>query len=98
MRVPTRLSFSAAEGVRKAVIAGLGLAISSRWVMAPELARGSVVPVLTDWTLPNAGLWPLFPTGKLPTAKARAFVSWFEKDFANAASTFQGKSRMATKG
>ncbi len=81
MRIPTRLSFSAAEGVREAVIAGLGLAISSRWMMEPELASGSVVRVLTDWNLPNADLWALFPTGRLPTAKARAFVSWFEQTF-----------------
>lgn len=81
VRIPTRLSFSAAEGVREAVIAGLGLAISSRWMMEPELASGRVVPVLTDWTLPNADLWALFPSGRLPTAKARAFVSWFEGYF-----------------
>lgn len=81
VRIPTRLSFSAAEGVREAVIAGLGLAISSRWMMEPELASGRVVPVLTDWKLPNADLWALFPSGRLPTAKARAFVSWFEGYF-----------------
>ncbi|WP_180982542.1 LysR family transcriptional regulator [Methylocella silvestris] len=81
VRIPTRLSFSAAEGVREAVIAGLGLAISTRWVMQPELASGSVVPVLTDWKLPDADLWALFPSGRLPTAKARAFVSWFEEIF-----------------
>jgi DNA-binding transcriptional LysR family regulator len=81
VRIPTRLSFSAAEGIREAVIAGLGLAITPRWVMDPELVSGSVVPVLTDWTLPNADLWALFPTGRLPTAKARAFVNWFEEAF-----------------
>ena len=81
VRIPTRLSFSAAEGVREAVIAGLGLAIISRWVMQPELASGSVVPVLSDWKLPNADLWALFPAGRLPTAKARAFVAWFENTF-----------------
>lgn len=78
VRVPTRLAISAAEGVREAVIAGLGLAITSRWMMAPELADGSVVPVLTDWSLPRADLWAVYPTGRLPTAKARAFVNWFE--------------------
>jgi DNA-binding transcriptional LysR family regulator len=81
VRIPTRLSFSAAEGVREAVIAGLGLAISSRWMMEPELASGSVVPVLTDWDLPSADLWALYPSGRLPTAKARAFVKWFEESF-----------------
>jgi len=77
VKVPTRLALSAAEGVREAVIAGLGLAISSEWMMAPELANGSVVRVLTDWELPSADLWALYPAGRLPTAKARAFVNWF---------------------
>jgi DNA-binding transcriptional LysR family regulator len=81
VRIPTRLSFSAAEGVREAVIAGLGVAISSVWMMEPELASGSVVPVLKDWKLPNADLWALYPSGRLPTAKARAFVNWFEQNF-----------------
>jgi DNA-binding transcriptional LysR family regulator len=82
VRIPTRLSFSAAEGIREAVIAGLGLAITARWVMQPEFESGSVVALLTDWSLPQADLWALFPSGRLPTAKARAFVSWFENDFA----------------
>lgn len=82
VRIPTRLSFSAAEGVREAVLAGLGLAISSRWMMEPELVSGQVVPVLNGWKLPNADLWALFPSGRLPTAKARTFVNWFEKSFA----------------
>ena len=81
VRIPTRLSLSAAEGVREAVIAGLGVAISSRWMMEPELASGSVVPMLTDWKIPNADLWVLYPSGRLPTAKARAFVNWFEGIF-----------------
>ncbi len=82
VRIPTRLSFSAAEGVREAVIAGLGVAVSSVWMMAPELASGSIVPVLTEWTLPHADLWAIYPSGRLPTAKARAFITWFEDTFA----------------
>jgi DNA-binding transcriptional LysR family regulator len=81
VRIPTRLSFSAAEGVREALIAGLGLAISAQWMMAPELTSGSVVPLLTDWKLPSADLWALYPSGRLPTAKARAFVTWFSEGF-----------------
>ena len=81
VRIPTRLSFSAAEGVREAVIAGLGLAISAQWMMGPELTSGSVVPVLADWKLANADLWALYPSGRLPTAKARTFVNWFTASF-----------------
>ena len=76
VRVPSRLAVTAAEGVREAVLAGLGLAISSRW-MTPEITDGSLVPILTDWDLPCVDLWALYPAGRLPTAKARAFVNWF---------------------
>lgn len=76
VKVPNRLAVTAAEGVREAIFAGLGLAISSRW-MTPELADGRIVPVLTDWELPQVDLWALYPTGRLPTAKARAFINWF---------------------
>lgn len=78
VRVQSRLAFTAAEGVREGVLAGLGLAIVSRWMMAPELKSGAVVPVLTDWSLPSFDLWAVFPSGRLPSAKARAFVGWFE--------------------
>jgi DNA-binding transcriptional LysR family regulator len=37
-----RIVVSAAEGVRAAVIAGLGLAIATDWMFYPELARGTV--------------------------------------------------------
>jgi DNA-binding transcriptional LysR family regulator len=50
-------------------------------MMEPEIASGSVVPMLTDWKLPNAELWAVYPSGRLPTAKARAFVNWFEENF-----------------
>ncbi|MFM2045247.1 MAG: hypothetical protein RLY86_3823, partial [Pseudomonadota bacterium] len=68
--------FTAAEGVREGLLAGLGLAITSHWMVAPELAAGTLVPVLEDWSLPAMDLWAVYPTGRLPTAKARAFVAW----------------------
>ncbi len=76
--VSHRLACTAAEGVREAVLADLGVAMVSDWMMAPELADGRVVPVLQDWALPGLDLWALFPAGRLPTARARAFVRWLE--------------------
>jgi DNA-binding transcriptional LysR family regulator len=76
--VPSRLVCTAAEGVREAVLAGLGVAIISRWMMMAELRSGIVTPLLTEWELPSTALWAVFPAGRLPTTKARAFVSWFE--------------------
>ena len=73
-----RVRVSAAEGVREAVFAGLGLTISSEWMFTPELASGAVETALDDWCLPEMDLWAVFPAGRLASAKARAFVAFVE--------------------
>lgn len=73
-----RLRVSAAEGTRAAVLADMGLAIASDWMFAPELASGAVLRALPEWSLPVIDLWAVFPTGRLATAKARAFVEFVE--------------------
>jgi DNA-binding transcriptional LysR family regulator len=75
----TRLRLSAAEGVREAVLAGQGFAIASRWMFAPELKSGELAIVLAEWTLPPMDLWGIYPSGRLTSAKARAFIEWFQK-------------------
>jgi len=77
--VSGRMSISAAEGVREAVLAGAGVTIASEWMFAPELRSGAVRSVLTDWTLPPMFLWSVFPSGHLISAKARAFVAFVEQ-------------------
>jgi DNA-binding transcriptional LysR family regulator len=71
-----RLSVSAAEGVRAAVLADIGLTVASEWMFSPELATGAVRRVLTDWTLPTIDLWAVYPAGRMATARARAFVDF----------------------
>lgn len=78
------LSVSAAEGVRAAVLADLGIALASAWMFAPELADGTVRPVLTDWRLPPVDLWAVYPPGRQPGRKARAFAAWIEGQLAPA--------------
>jgi DNA-binding transcriptional LysR family regulator len=73
-----RISVNAAEGMRSAVLAHMGLAVASEWMFAPELANGTVKAVLTDWTLPPIDLWAVFPSGRMATTKARAFVAFVE--------------------
>lgn len=71
-----RLRASSAEGVRAAVCSHLGLTIASTWMFSPELASGAVEQVLAEWTLPAIDLWAVYPTGRLASAKARAFVDF----------------------
>ena len=78
------LRVSAAEGVRAAVLADTGLAIASAWMFSPELAAGTVRAVLTDWSLPSIDLWAVYPTGRMPSAKARAFAAFVEAELKQA--------------
>jgi DNA-binding transcriptional LysR family regulator len=74
-----RLLVSAAEGVRAAVLADMGIAIASEWMFAAEIQRGEVQTLLRDWTLPPIDVWALFPTGRMVSAKARAFADFVEE-------------------
>jgi len=77
-----RLRVSAAEGLRAAVLADMGLTIASEWMFTPEIASGAVQRVLTDWELPPLDLWALFPTGRMASAKAREFANFVEASMA----------------
>jgi DNA-binding transcriptional LysR family regulator len=69
---------TAAEGVREAVFAGLGLCVASEWMFQPDLDNGRVKQVMPAWTLPSLALWAAFPTGRRASAKARAFTAFVE--------------------
>jgi DNA-binding transcriptional LysR family regulator len=75
-----RLRFTAAEGVREAVFAGMGLAIGSEWMFSPEIADGTVRRVLQEWSLPALDLWAVFPTGRNASIKARTFAAFIEQE------------------
>jgi DNA-binding transcriptional LysR family regulator len=45
-------------------------------MFAPELANGDVQRLLPDWTLPTIDLWAVYPSGRLASAKARAFADF----------------------
>ncbi|MCB8878872.1 LysR family transcriptional regulator [Acidisoma cellulosilytica] len=73
-----RVRLSAAEGVRAAVLAHMGITIASDWMFTEELATGAVRKVLGDWHLPMIDLWAVFPTGRMASAKGRLFASFVE--------------------
>jgi DNA-binding transcriptional LysR family regulator len=76
-----RLRITAAEGVRAAVISGIGLTIATDWMFLPELASGTVRLLLSEWNLPVVNLWAIFPSGRRTGSNAKAFVAFFESEF-----------------
>lgn len=79
-RVPVAgpLHVTAVEGLRAAILAGIGIGVTSRWVAQPELASGEVVALLPGWSFGSVSLWAVFPSGRMPSAKARAFADFVE--------------------
>lgn len=77
--VTGKVRINAAEGVRAAVLAGMGLTIVSEWMFGPELRDGQVRSVLDDWRLPMVDLWAVYPGGRMASAKARAFIEFVEQ-------------------
>jgi DNA-binding transcriptional LysR family regulator len=75
-----RVRLTAAEGVREAVFGGLGLAVASEWMFAPEIASGKVRRVLEDWDLPPIDLWAVFPSGRNVSTKARSFADFIQHE------------------
>lgn len=76
--VQPTLRVSAAEGMRSCILAGLGIGMGSRLMFTPELAAGTVRPVLTEWGLSTLDVWAMFPSGRKSSRRARAFVDWLE--------------------
>lgn len=76
--VEPALRVSAAEGMRGAVLAGLGIGMASKLMFAPELARGAVRQVLAGWDLPAVEVWAVLPPGRQAPRRARVFLEWLE--------------------
>ena len=74
-----RVKVSASEGLRAAVIADMGLTVTSEWSFTPELRSGAVTAIMDEWSLPAVNLFAVFPTGRLASAKARTFVAFVEQ-------------------
>ncbi|WP_144633761.1 LysR family transcriptional regulator [Bordetella genomosp. 13] len=78
-----RLRVSALEGLRAAVLAGLGVAVASEWIIQDELDGGQLVEVLAGWSMPPLDLWVVLPGGaRRASPKARAFIAFVEEQLA----------------
>jgi DNA-binding transcriptional LysR family regulator len=74
-----RVRTYSAIGAVACASAGLGIAIASTWMCADELASGALVEVLPDYQLAPATAYAVFPAGRRPSQKARAFSDYLEQ-------------------
>jgi DNA-binding transcriptional LysR family regulator len=75
VRMNPCLRVSALEGIREAAFAGLGFAIVSEWSTRDAIDDGLISAKFEDYQLPSVDLWAIFPAGRQPSARARAFAA-----------------------
>jgi DNA-binding transcriptional LysR family regulator len=74
-----RVRSRSATGVAACAVAGLGVATASIWMCADALASGEAVEILTDYALDPVQAYVVFPAGRRPSQRARAFSDHLEQ-------------------
>jgi DNA-binding transcriptional LysR family regulator len=65
-----------------ALLAGLGVGQTFRFMAEPHLRSGALQPVLEDWTRPRHPLHVVYPSARHLNAKLRVFADWAAQVFA----------------
>lgn len=74
--VTSRLAFNNLGALREAAIAGCGLTRTSILTVADALRAGTLQLVLQDYAALDLGLYAVYPAGKQPLPKVKAYVDF----------------------
>ena len=74
--------FAPATGVIACAIAGLGIATGSSWMCAGPLGSGQAIEILADYALEPITAYVVFPDGRRPSRRARAFADYLHQALA----------------
>ena len=74
LRFEQVMSANTSHAVRSAALAGGGLAVLPDYSIKAEVAAGRLVKVLPGWSLPESGIYAVFPATRHRPQKVQAFV------------------------
>lgn len=81
IRVGGRLTANNGESLMAAAEAGLGIALQPSFIAGEAIAQGRLVEVLPDRAPDLIGVYALYPQGRFPQPKLRAFVDFLAEHF-----------------
>ena len=81
IKVQGPLTSNDGESVIRWAIEGRGIVVRSIWDAEQYVKSGQLKPILTDWDLPSADIYAIFPTRNNLSAKTRAFVDFILEEF-----------------
>ncbi|WP_341963932.1 LysR family transcriptional regulator [Pseudomonas sp. RC10] len=77
VRIEPKIAVNINDVAMSAAIHGLGIAMTSCWACKKERADGTLVEVLSDWSLATVTVYAIFPGGAAAKPAAKAFVEHF---------------------
>jgi DNA-binding transcriptional LysR family regulator len=78
----TRVGVNESTAHLTALLAGLGVGQTFRFMAAPHLRSGALTAVLADWTRPRHPMHLVYPGARHLNAKLRVFSDWVAEIFA----------------
>jgi DNA-binding transcriptional LysR family regulator len=75
------------QALLPAALAGLGIAMLPDFLTDPHVATGALVPVVTDYGVPEAGLFVVRPPGDHVSRKVRVLIDILVETFGSAVSS-----------
>ncbi len=76
-----RLRANNGEVLREAALAGIGIAVLPVFIAGPDLAAGRLVQVLPQYDNRGGAIYAVWPSGRHPSPKLRAFVDFLAERF-----------------
>jgi DNA-binding transcriptional LysR family regulator len=76
-----RLRANNGEALVAVAAAGLGIVMSPTFIASRDLAAGRLVPLLEGWSMPERGIYAVWPHGRHLSAKVRTFVDFLAGRF-----------------
>ncbi len=86
--VASRLAFNSLAALREAAIAGCGLTRTSILSVGEALRAGTLQLVLQDYAALDIGLYAVYPAGKQPLPKVKAYVDFLAVELPRRLATF----------
>lgn len=81
IRVRGRVRVNTSEGVRSAVLEGLGIAVVPTWLLTDEVERGILQRVLTDYEPESLPIQTVTPSRRFVPPRVRAFSDFLANEF-----------------
>ncbi|MGM0586342.1 MAG: LysR family transcriptional regulator [Pseudomonadota bacterium] len=81
VRAVGRLTVNNGDALRQAAVDGLGIAFLPDFILGDALHRGELVELLPDSRPAPLGVYAVYPQGRFPQPKLRAFIDYMAETF-----------------